>query len=983
MSFVISLVLACTTLLATFMLQLCDDSPKSNGSLISAISFFAVLGALYFVDYKKKFSLSRTWTNVLLIVVVCAQFGTLIQSRNDFLAFSIANVLSSLQIVLFFQRKTLRKSYQILTISFVEIAVGCVFQRSALFVAALPVYATFAFITLALLFMWGERKFYAERVVAKNRFSGNKTLDLFTAEEKNSSCEKESTDVIDSGGAYRYGKSAALTDEARFFRRHAIKPIDFNFEFFRRFVVGSLGACLFAGVFFCLFPRWDQIGFGQIQFDPVSWQNARGGKTTRTGFKPSIELGDLGPAVDSHEPVMNVSVKDLLDLKTKQPLDVYSPVYFRGLSLANYSDGVWSDVQTRNIYSNAKDLCDAIRKTSITDPESVVSAKVIDADKVSEEVQFIPRPSSREPRRGNGNSPPPGQFRSPSNGPDFYNVPERVKTRNNDYFFKTPLFHQPPAALPIGLGPGVSDWSDPQIEEGLIDFAEKYKDTVQYDLRSQLLSMQINLHRLDTLLVFSTYPSFIVKTSVPLGTNQSLGVQMNVDPRERRSMNELWFLTTAFLDGRQMEITPNQERVYCYLDQYLAIDETKFPGLIATAKRWDDESNIPKDDFVSRARNIVSHLRDLGEYKYNRTGVLRNQEIDPLEDFVLEHKEGHCEYFAGALTLLLRAIGIPARVVVGYACYPTENGASMIVRQSDAHSWVEAYIPSEKLPTKESPSAYLYPGANYQNETETFIPKRTEAWTQDGAWLRLDATPSADRDAERPNAVALGVYNWSYYIKSLGNDFVLNFNGARQMQNIYRPIVNLWKSVISGLKQLTNNFSFVKDIVKSSVETVKSFLLGEWTSEVIVRFFFLISGLALILYLLLGPLEKIIGRLKRSIKGVQELKRKRDALKNRDEISAELYRRVQASLELQHKTRREISETPREFVKRCFRLEDEQIKAQTATPETAAADGPRVTSPQDREKILQLVERYYSAQYGGDFMTPEESTRWSDTLALV
>ena len=106
MSFVISLVLACTTLLATFMLQLCDDSPKSNGSLISAISFFAILSALYFVDYKKKFSLSRTWTNVLLIVVVCAQFGTLIQSRNDFLAFSIANVLSSLQIVLFFQRKT-------------------------------------------------------------------------------------------------------------------------------------------------------------------------------------------------------------------------------------------------------------------------------------------------------------------------------------------------------------------------------------------------------------------------------------------------------------------------------------------------------------------------------------------------------------------------------------------------------------------------------------------------------------------------------------------------------------------------------------------------------------------------------------------------------------------------------------------------------------------------------------------------------------
>ncbi len=184
MDFVISFVLACVTILATFMLQLCDDSPKSGGSLMSALSFFSILIALYLVDYKRRFSISKGVCNVLIILAVIAQMGTLLHSREDFLAFSIANVLSSLQMILFFQRKTLRKSYQILSISFVEVAVGCVFQRNAYFVAALPLYSILAFTTFSLLFQWNERKFYAERIVLKNRFIGNKNLEMITAEEE-------------------------------------------------------------------------------------------------------------------------------------------------------------------------------------------------------------------------------------------------------------------------------------------------------------------------------------------------------------------------------------------------------------------------------------------------------------------------------------------------------------------------------------------------------------------------------------------------------------------------------------------------------------------------------------------------------------------------------------------------------------------------------------------------------------------------------
>jgi transglutaminase-like putative cysteine protease len=66
---------------------------------------------------------------------------------------------------------------------------------------------------------------------------------------------------------------------------------------------------------------------------------------------------------------------------------------------------------------------------------------------------------------------------------------------------------------------------------------------------------------------------------------------------------------------------------------------------------------------------------------------------DPVDGFLFDTHRGFCEHFAGAFTLLMRAAGIPARVVTGYQggeMNPT--GEYMIVRQSDAHAWAEALL---------------------------------------------------------------------------------------------------------------------------------------------------------------------------------------------------------------------------------------------------------------------------------------------------
>ena len=64
-----------------------------------------------------------------------------------------------------------------------------------------------------------------------------------------------------------------------------------------------------------------------------------------------------------------------------------------------------------------------------------------------------------------------------------------------------------------------------------------------------------------------------------------------------------------------------------------------------------------------KAREIEKHLRT--QYAYT-TELLDNPVPDPMAHFLFERKKGHCEYFASAMAVMLRAIHIPSRVVTGF-----------------------------------------------------------------------------------------------------------------------------------------------------------------------------------------------------------------------------------------------------------------------------------------------------------------------------
>ena len=92
-----------------------------------------------------------------------------------------------------------------------------------------------------------------------------------------------------------------------------------------------------------------------------------------------------------------------------------------------------------------------------------------------------------------------------------------------------------------------------------------------------------------------------------------------------------------------------------------------------------------------KSRAVESFLRTRFAYTLNLTGKPGD---DPLAHFLFVTHAGHCEYFASAMTILLRTLDIPAREVNGFL--PGEYNdiaGDYIVRASDAHSWVEVYFP--------------------------------------------------------------------------------------------------------------------------------------------------------------------------------------------------------------------------------------------------------------------------------------------------
>jgi transglutaminase-like putative cysteine protease len=123
------------------------------------------------------------------------------------------------------------------------------------------------------------------------------------------------------------------------------------------------------------------------------------------------------------------------------------------------------------------------------------------------------------------------------------------------------------------------------------------------------------------------------------------------------------------------------------LEKYLQLPENFSQRVAQTAITVTAELETP----YTKAKAIETYLRTI---PYNDAIPAPPPEIDPIEYFLYDIGEGYCDYYATAMVLMLRSLGVPSRAVSGYAegAYDEESGL-YFVTDRDAHTWVEVFFP--------------------------------------------------------------------------------------------------------------------------------------------------------------------------------------------------------------------------------------------------------------------------------------------------
>lgn len=121
------------------------------------------------------------------------------------------------------------------------------------------------------------------------------------------------------------------------------------------------------------------------------------------------------------------------------------------------------------------------------------------------------------------------------------------------------------------------------------------------------------------------------------------------------------------------------------VEQALRLPKTGNPRTRALAQTW---SALPSEQRIEAA---LGFLRN-NDFAYTLEPPLLNS-ADSIDEFLFTTKQGFCEHFASSFSYLMRASGIPARIVTGYQGGEFNGaGGYLIIRQADAHAWVEVWL---------------------------------------------------------------------------------------------------------------------------------------------------------------------------------------------------------------------------------------------------------------------------------------------------
>ena len=315
------------------------------------------------------------------------------------------------------------------------------------------------------------------------------------------------------------------------------------------------------------------------------------------------------------------------------------------------------------------------------------------------------------------------------------------------------------------------------------------------DSPSGTIRQDILLETLDTTVLFATpFAELVTGEFLTLQADSMGGLHLSFPPSSRIRYSVTSQSPRLNTDEQSASILTYPDSIRSYYLQ-VPVGSEQVADL---AHRVSQQAITP----FGKTKAIQQHL--MANYRYSleiNTETLSH----PLEEFLFKRKTGYCEHYATAMVVMLRTIGIPARLVTGFlATEWNEYGGYFTVRQRDAHAWVEVYFPHSGWITMDPTPTINTTGAS----------TRWESVRRLGESLRLQ---------------------WDrLFVRYSGKDQLAVMHGMREGGDALRERVIRWGTLLSA--PINHVFSRLMHVAR----TFQPGMLGLATAVIVV-------GLALLL----------------------------------------------------------------------------------------------------------------------------------------
>ncbi len=272
----------------------------------------------------------------------------------------------------------------------------------------------------------------------------------------------------------------------------------------------------------------------------------------------------------------------------------------------------------------------------------------------------------------------------------------------------------------------------------------------------------------------------------------AIGYQVSLEPTEKRYLPALdwpqsaptdYYLSrelTVYGDKPIQKITQYSGQAYLQPQATAALDFATRQRALAFPPGFNKRTQALAKQWRAQSQNDRAYIERVLQWirrDFSYTLATEEPGINAVDDFLFIDKKGFCQHFSSSFAILMRAAGIPTRIVTGYVGgYKNPYGNYWVLYQKDAHAWDEVWLENEGW-VRIDPTAAVAP----ENILDTF---QNRAGPEQYFGEKSLFSPLID---------------YSDFVKSHWNDWVVGFNAARQ-ENLFKGVgiqqIQRWQLLI-------------------------------------------------------------------------------------------------------------------------------------------------------------------------------------------